>query len=124
MKKLLFFVSILFIFLNSCTVFKSKYIVGNWKGVSVSEEGELLKISPEQIRFRFLEDDAYLYFSTLNYQEAGSYYLDGALLYTRDTINQASTEKAVEIIKLNNDSLHLRMVENGNVRILKLVKDN
>jgi hypothetical protein len=46
------------------------------------------------------------------------------LLYTLDTINQASSEKAVKIVNLTPDSLFLKMNEEGKIRIVKLFKVN
>jgi hypothetical protein len=109
-------------FFFSCSSLKSDLLVGHWQAFEVLEEGEPLMINPEEITITFTEDESYTYNSTLNYLESGNYYLDAKYLYTLDTINQASTEKAVEIIKLTTDSLVLRMNEGTKERILKLVK--
>ena len=82
-----------------------------------------MAIDPKVIRFSFKDRDSYAFYSTLNYQESGTFYLDGRLLYTIDTLNKASTEKSVEIMLLTRDSLHLRMMEEGKERLVKLVKN-
>ena len=109
-------------FLGSCEKLDSKLLFGSWEGVSVLEEGNPLEVDPKEILFYFDENESYRYNSTLKYKEAGSYYLEANLLFTTDTVNQASTEKAVEILLLSKDSLHLKMDEGGKERILKLVK--
>ena len=44
------------------------------------------------------------------------------MLYTLDTVNKASSEKAVQIEMLTCDSLYLKMDANGSERIVKLYK--
>jgi len=93
---------------------------GEWQGTSIQEEGTALPVDPAEISFSFRSDNLYEFKSTLNYKEAGSYYLDDVYLYTTDTFNQASTDKVVEVIMLNADSLHLKMKEQEKMRVLKL----
>lgn len=107
---------------SACDAVDKGHIIGQWKAVSVEEDGEELAIDPAEIKFVFGSDDSYQYFSTLNYREAGSYYVEGNYLYTTDTLNQGSMEKAVEIIEMSTDSLHLKMDDQGKERILKLGK--
>lgn len=112
----------IFFFQFSCTSVEKGQILGQWQGVSITEKGTELGIDTKEIQLNFLSANTYTYQSTLNYREAGSYHLDKKYLYTTDTLNQASTKKAVEILMLNEDSLHLRMMETGQERILKMVK--
>ncbi|GJM36054.1 MAG: hypothetical protein DHS20C18_50550 [Saprospiraceae bacterium] len=108
--------------LVSCAPYDQDKLVGSWQAISVLEEGEPLGVETEVIRIIFSPDASYSYYSTLNYEESGSYYLDSKYLFTTDTINQASTEKAVEILLLTEDSLHLKMMDTGKERILKMVR--
>ncbi|MCB0611509.1 MAG: hypothetical protein KDD12_27555, partial [Lewinella sp.] len=89
----------------------------------ILEEGDTVLVDPAEISLQFRPDDRYLFKSTLNYKEAGTYYLDAQYLFTLDTLNKASTEKAVEIVSLTPDSLHLKMMDNGRERLLKLYKE-
>jgi len=57
----------------------------------------------------------------LKNQEAGNYYVHGRILYTKDTL-QAGAEKAVEVVKLQNDSLQIKMNDDGKIRVLDLVR--
>lgn len=124
MKKSFFWILLLgiFSFLSSCGSIDNELIIGSWEGVRVLEEGEELGVNPREISFYFGKNESYRYESTLNYKEAGSYYIESSYLFTTDTVNQASTEKAVEILLLSPDSLHIKMDDNGKERILKLVK--
>ncbi|MEN0004529.1 MAG: lipocalin family protein [Bacteroidota bacterium] len=108
--------------LASCSSVDDGYIIGTWQAVQVKEEGDPLPINVEEISFTFQDNEAYHYESTLNYREAGSYYIEGNYLYTTDTVNQGSMEKAVEIITLSEDSLQLKMDEKGKERIIHLGK--
>ena len=108
--------------LAACSTNTTEDIIGNWQAFEVLEEGEPLLVNTQEIQFSFHEDESYEYFSTLNYREAGSYYIEAKYLFTRDTINQASSEKAVEIVQLNLDTMILHMQESNKERILKLEK--
>lgn len=114
-------VAALFI-LPTCATYRLKDLTGQWQGALVLEEGDSLKIDPRIIRFEFDQNNSYRFFSTLNYRESGTFFLDHHSLVTTDTLNQASTEKAVEIVTLTGDSLHLKMRDGGRERLLKLVK--
>ncbi|MBK6948617.1 MAG: hypothetical protein IPH16_11685 [Haliscomenobacter sp.] len=110
-------------FLQACGPFQERELVGHWAGAIVLENGDTLGIDPSIIRFHFSKKGAYTFQSTLNYKESGAYFLDGHLLYTTDTLNKASSQKAVQILLLTPDSLHLRMLEDGKERLLKLKKE-
>ncbi|NUO02571.1 MAG: hypothetical protein HUU01_18345 [Saprospiraceae bacterium] len=97
-------------------------IVGQWQAVAVLEEGDSLEVDPQYIKLAFGKNKDYSYNGPLKYEESGSYYVESKYLYTLDTLNQASTEKAVEIVKLTEDSLQLLMKEGARERLLKFVK--
>lgn len=118
---ILFFASIYFSY-YSCTSVEKDLILGKWQAVSVTEKGVELNIPTEDVQLNFLTSTTYTYQSTLRYRESGSYHLDNKYLYTIDTLNQASKQKAVEILLLSEDSLHLKMMEANEERVLKMVK--
>jgi len=96
---------------------------GQWTGTYLEENSKpLSEVDPSELSFTFTEN-GYQYRGNLNYREAGSYTLEPPFLYTTDTLNQATTEKTVEILQLSSDSLHLRMMENGAERVLKLSRE-
>lgn len=105
----------------ACSRFRESELLGRWQAVSIEEEGEALPgVDPAEIHFTFQRPNGYEYQGNLKYQEAGTFSVNNELLLTMDTINQASSEKAVEIIKLSRDSLFLRMQDNGRERIMRL----
>jgi len=123
MGKLVIGIITLFLFVN-CTNQNKKNLHGEWQGVEILEKDRPLEVNAEEIKFWFGPEERYRFQGTLNYREAGTYYLQSKYLYTTDTVNQASTEKAVEIVKLTEDSLFLKMQEAGKERLMKLRKVN
>lgn len=120
MKYWIIIVSI--VFFSSCDSVKDDMLLGDWQATEIIEEGIALPVNTEEIKLSFKGDDFYLFNSTLNYKEAGSYFLDSKYLFTTDTVNHASTEKAVEVLKLTPDSLILKMNDSGKERLLRLSK--
>lgn len=110
------------LFLIACQQYEEDLLSGNWQGSAILEADQPLGIEPSDITLMLKADGSYRYASTLNYKEAGTFYLEEQYLYTMDTLNQASTEKAVEIVLLSPDSLHIRMNEGGKERLLKMTR--
>jgi len=117
-------VLILFFAVTACQKVENDLLPGVWQAVEVREEGEPLDVDVSTIRLHLDSNENYTFKSTLDYREAGKYYVQSNLLYTLDTLNQASTEKAMEIVSLTSDSLLIKMNEAGKERLLKLTKVN
>jgi hypothetical protein len=113
---------LLFVFAGACKKYEEDLLSGTWSGSAILEDRQPLGIEPSDIKLTLEPNGNYHYESTLNYEEAGTYYLEQQYLYTMDTLNQASTEKAVEIVLLTADSLHIRMNEGGKERLLMMVR--
>ncbi len=107
---------------SACQKLEDNLLAGEWKAAQVLEEGKPMDVDLDKIHLSLDGDNNYNFSGTLNYREAGTYYMQSNLLYTLDTINQASTEKAVEVVKLTPDSLYLKMREEGKERLLKLYR--
>jgi hypothetical protein len=101
---------------------QTRKICGKWQTVAVTEEGEVVNMDLSAMKFEFQNNGIYNYKSTQDYIEAGSFSIQGDLLYTLDTINKASSEKAVRILKLTRDSLLLQMMAGSKERIFSLAK--
>ena len=123
MKYYIFFVP-LFLALTGCDKWKTEDLVGNWQATYIAEEGKELDIDYAPVNFQFNSKGFYEFNSTIEYKEEGTYFLNGDLLYTLDTLNSASSEKAVKITKLTSDSLHLNMMANGKDKLMKLYRVN
>ncbi len=113
---------LLLLFATSCSNPLQDAVIGNWKAALVTEEGEKLAVDTGEVKLSLQENGQYNYSSTLNYQEAGSWFLDDNLLFTNDTIHKAG-QKAVMILEVKKDTLVLKMVEKGKDRLLTLVKE-
>jgi hypothetical protein len=105
-----------------CESWNEKKLCGKWQAASVTENGMPVDVQLDEIGFEFLTNGFYNFHSTLDYREAGTFSLHGDLLYTLDTINEASSEKAVKLITLTHDSLAIKMHEEGHPRILTLYR--
>lgn len=106
----------------SCGGIKKEELKGEWTAVQLTEEGDSLKVNLEEITLTFGEK-GYDFTSTLNYKEAGVYELKDNLLSTLDSLNTNQEAKVVEITKLQNDSLFIRMNEEGKERFLVMVRN-
>lgn len=108
--------------MSSCAPINKNLLVGSWQATGLLENGQPMDADIEVIHFQFNTNDQYTYAGTLNYHEAGTYAVESKYLYTMDTLNQATTEKAVEIIQLTKDSLRLKMSDGGKERVMFLKK--
>ena len=120
--KIISLVFFLGFFLVGCDSLQQRKLVGKWQAAQVLEDGLPMQVDAGNINFEFSSNGNYHFNSTLNYKESGTYSVRGDLLYTMDTINKASSEKAVKILTLNEDSLFLLMNAEGKERIVKLFK--
>ncbi len=109
--------------LPACQPYHAGQLTGVWRGALILEQGDTVEVDPAEISLEFQGEEGYVYLSTLNHKEAGTFYLDAQYLFTLDTLNKASTEKAVEIVLLTEDSLHLKMMDSGKERLLKMYKE-
>ena len=107
--------------ISACQNITEEDLYGQWQAVDLREEGMPLAVNLSEISLNFNEQE-YQFNSTLNYREAGSYYLRSNLLVTKDTLQVNGVEKGIEISKLYQDSLFLRMNEQGKQRRLVLVR--
>ena len=120
MKNTHFFL-LLLLFVSSCANPLKKTVIGDWTAVIITEEGNKLEVDTREVQLNLQENGQYYYSSTLNYQEAGTWFLDENLLFTNDTIHKAG-QKAVMILEANQDTLVIKMVENDKDRLLTMTK--
>lgn len=104
--------------ISGCRKYSKSKLLGNWQAVSLTENNKAVEMSLDGVSMHFNSDGGYLYNGTLTHKEAGFFDLSGNLLLTLDTLNQGSSEKAVELIELNADTLKIKMKEGVNERIL------
>jgi hypothetical protein len=116
------FYLLLFLFAIGCSNPLEDAVLGNWTASSITEEGKSLDVNTGEVKLNLRENGQYEYYSTLNYKESGSWFLDENLLFTNDTIHKAG-QKAVLILETKPDTIVLKMVENGKERLLTLAKE-
>lgn len=104
----------------ACQKHSTTDITGTWKAIELTQEGDSLEIDLEDVSFEFKENGRYQFNSTLKYEEAGTFHVDGPYLFSIDTTQNMDHEKAVEIIQLSGDTLILRMEDLGNERVMVL----
>lgn len=97
-------------------------IIGKWQAYALELGDTILTDHLEEVHFQFWKDGTYAYESTLNYKEAGQFELQNGLLRTTDTLNDKEAKKTVQIISATNDTLAIRMNNNGEKQLLKLYK--
>ena len=107
----------------SCSPYTKSDLAGKWQAVSLMEDGDTLAVDLAVINFQFTEAGYYHFNSTLNYEESGTYRLNGPYLYSTDTLDAPYREKAVKIVLLRNDSLLLKMEEMGKERMVLLKRE-
>jgi hypothetical protein len=113
---------LLFLILAGCINNQNRKLCGKWQAVEVTEDGEQMALNASDVKLEFNSNGFYKYQSSLNYLEAGSFSIQGDLLYTLDTINKASSEKAVRILLLTRDSLTIQMMAGSRERIYRMAK--
>lgn len=98
-------------------------LIGDWQAVSVTENGDSLRLDPTEVGFTFRPDQRYHFRSTLKYTEAGTWSYDRGFLIAQDTTQPNTPERVVEVEKLTPDTLLLRMMEGTAERHLLLLKN-
>ena len=98
-------------------------LVGDWRAVSVTEQGDSLRLDPAEVSFTFGADNRYAFASTLRHREAGTWRYDRGFLIARDTTRADSPERVVAVEKMTADSLELRMMNEGRERLVTLLRE-
>lgn len=98
---------------------KYENIVGEWKCTSWVNKATNTNKCRDNVQFKFLPEKQY--FSKLgNAKDSGNYKIVGDVLYATPS---NKLELAVKILKLNSDTLKLKMNQAGNEEILTLIRD-
>lgn len=109
------------IWLTACGS-EPNHIVGDWTAVDVREDGDSMRLVPDQVGFTFTEDGRYQYRSTLKYREAGHYRIEADRLIATDTTQAQAQERVTQILLLKPDSLRLRMRQDSTLRTILLLR--
>ena len=115
---------IVFLSVSACKSDKEKAIVGKWNADNLVECDDVVPIVANLVNIEFKSDDQYIFNSTLNIHEEGTYKIKKNHLFLQDKIRDKAVEKIVLITKLTSDSLVLEMNFKGKEQWLTFVKEN
>ena len=121
MKNTVKFLGLLF-FIAACKTETEQRIVGKWQATQLMECDNMIPIQTELVDIEFMSNGNYVFHSTLNVKEEGTYRLKKNYLFTQDKLREKAPEKAVLIKSIDQDSLVLQMSYKGKDQYLFLVK--
>ena len=124
MKNRIFYL-FLFLSISACQEenLPAELLYGKCKVAQVYENHKLKDLGTGSILFTFDEKGRYTYGSESSNAEAGSFFLKGKQLHTKDTINPQAIKKAVAITRLTADSLFLDMNRGGVPQLWKCARE-
>ena len=122
MKKTLHLLLVLFFFI-ACKSENERRIVGKWQALQLLECDNVVPIQIELVDIEFMSNGKYIFHSTLNTKEEGSYRIRKNFLFTQDKMREKAPEKAVLIKSIEDDTLVLQMSFKGKDQWLTLVRE-
>lgn len=107
----------IFLFLLICFCFSCRknnkipdlIVEGTWKGKTLKVGDSISKVDLTPVRLTFTKNSRYYYTNNIAQTEAGTYFITDSILVTNDTTSGKNSETAVHVVKVNKDSLVLRM---------------
>ncbi len=117
---LLLGISLVFV---SCKSENERRIVGKWQAAQLMECDNLVPIQTDLVDIEFASNGGYVFHSTLNIKEEGTYRIKKNYLFTQDKLRDKAAEKAVLIKSIDDDSLVLQMSYKGKDQWLTLIKE-
>lgn len=120
-----YFVFCILLFVMSCqTGLDKNLLLGKWQAADFKNNGQQQKVFLDKITFEFKPDGKYTYNGMFKDKEAGTFRMQGKSLFTTNTLEKGTAEKAVMITLLTVDSLHFIMNAEGQEQELKLYRVN
>ena len=114
---------VLLLSVSACKTDKEKAIVGKWNADNLVECDDVVPIVANLVNIEFKSDGRYIFNSTLNIHEEGTYKIKKNHLFLQDKIRDKAVEKIVLITKLTADSMVLEMNFKGKEQWLTFVKE-
>ena len=81
-----------------------------------------MAVDLSEVSIAFHPDNRYVYTSTLDHEESGTYRVEEPLLLTTPAGQDTVIDRPVEITLLDASTLHLNMVEAGKSRLLQFAR--
>ncbi len=115
---------LLILSVSACKSEKERAILGKWNAAKLTECDEIIPIANTVVNIEFNSNGRYIFNSTLDIHEEGTYKIKKNYLYTLDKVREKATEKIVLIKQLSADTLVLEMNYKGKEQWLTLIKEN
>ena len=103
--------------LVACQRDRTPELLGTWQATSLVEEGDTVDVRLDEVSLRFEPDGDYVYTSTLDYYEEGTFALDGDILTTTAAVDSVGVQR-VRVTALDTGRLQFFMLDNGRKRQL------
>ena len=123
MIRLLLFIFINALFLTACKNKTETALEGKWYASKLLECDAVIPIQNNLINLEFRPNRTYIFNSTLNTHEEGTYTLYNNYLILQDNIKAGSKSRTLLIKKIDADSLVIQMNNKGLDQYLTLMHD-
>jgi hypothetical protein len=109
--------------ITACRSEQEKLITGKWQAIKLVECDYPVPIQTDLVNIEFTSGGKYIFNSTLNITEEGSFDIKKNYLFTHDKSKPNTAPKAVLIKQLDKDTLVLEMNYKGKEQWLTLIRD-
>ena len=96
---------------------------GKWYAAKLLECDDIIPIQNNLINLEFRDNNTYIFNSTLNTHEEGSFTVDRNYLILQDKIKANAKNRTLLIKKIDSDSLVIQMNNKGLDQFLTMVRD-
>ena len=100
-----------------CQDDRTPELLGTWQATSLVEEGDTVDVRLDDVSLRFDTGGRYVYTSTLDYYEEGTFVFEGDILTTSPEIDSVG-EQRVKVTVLDPEQLRFFMMDAGRQRQL------
>lgn len=123
MIKLILFIFLNLFILSACKNKTEKALEGKWYASKLLECDAVIPIQNNLINLEFRDNRTYIFNSTLNTHEEGTYIIDNNYLVLQDNIKAGAKSRTLLIKKIDTDSLVIQMNNKGLDQYLTLMRD-
>ncbi len=107
--------------MTACAL-KEEDIAGQWHASAFYENGQTLAVPLDSVKLLLKPDGGYEFRSLGFYRESGQYRVSIRYLFLTDTTEQPEVEHVLKVLYVSEDSLKIRMNQNGKEQVLFFAK--
>ena len=107
----------------ACRNKTERMLEGKWYAAKLLECDDVIPIQNNLINLEFRDNNTYIFNSTLNTHEEGSFTVDRNYLILQDKIKANAKNRTLLIKKIDSDSLVIQMNNKGLDQFLTMVRD-